>query len=717
MNLNAAQQSFTGDRVFQTWFSGSHVVDADDQPLVVYRGEHGPVGLLSKRVAAFTFSDARDASVYAENMNDAGDESPISPRLFSAFVAIRHPVCVQDDPFLEMESVIAAFGRPLARAVAVSFAEYIQQTDYWSAGTVIAESGLDLTNFTGYPQDVAAVAAFNPAILDTVYWQAYPVFDDPDLVAMFQAAGFDGAIHGPSGAGLAREYRPFDVHQIVSATALTLDELDWRIAAQWPSEAEDGPVPSIEEARQDVMDARMARDQLPGLDKQKIPPMEVLLPALRRVAHAQRRYAQAYQAHGLATPALPETSLPLSEPARVATGRLMVSDSAMPAQLYSASSATVAPPRGATPAMGWMSPEDVEESLARMGLKSLVDQRLIQVHRLGSDMPVPQAEIGNAGRLLGLADLSTGVIHLNASRLQHSVGIAATVLHESLHAHMPGLLGGKGWGKLMDRLTLMYDQARDGRYTSPAWQHALSKVDAVKDLDGLDRAGEIEEFGAYALSRHLDSQKPLLLERWASDTVGFVKAWVLKRFDTQLGNVTTAQLKHLATMALKATCHDPLVPGKSLQARRFVLREPLDAETELLASHQHQAPAPRGATPLHRAAHDHSHEAGEVALHERILHKSIPLIEQSWSVRVALSEIFHDPRLSAETRGQLNLYGPTLPGEALYQLLARDPQLQAEGGALAYLQDCGVYAFDGFDPADIAEANARAQAAAEERLS
>ncbi|MGA0525012.1 hypothetical protein ACO2WH_24430, partial [Escherichia coli] len=59
-----------------------------------------------------------------------------------------------------------------------------------------------------------------------------------------------------------------------------------------------------------------------------------------------------------------------------------------------------------------------------------------------------------------------------------------------------------------------------------------------------------EEFGAYAIEEY--SSAPAAVRAWVDDVVGAIKAWLLRRFGTQIGAVTPAQLRALAMAALRS---------------------------------------------------------------------------------------------------------------------------------------------------------------------
>jgi len=75
--------------------------------------------------------------------------------------------------------------------------------------------------------------------------------------------------------------------------------------------------------------------------------------------------------------------------------------------------------------------------------------------------------------------------------------------------------------------------------------------------DRMSEAIAIEEFGAYAIENY--ERAPRTLKKWVDDLIGAIKAWLLRRFGVQLGDVTPAQLRALALAALRASAERPAV--------------------------------------------------------------------------------------------------------------------------------------------------------------
>lgn len=201
------------------WLADTRVIDADGRPRVVYRGEHGPVGIpFSSRLPSLTFSaSAEVASTYAMTPNlrtDAGGQARVIP----AVLQLRRPILeTEDDPFFDFAQVERTLGREVAERFAVRYSERVMVTDYWQESFSHVES-------------VEALLAERPDTLRELFVDAYLLLDDPEFVAIARAAGYDGAIHLGNGASaLEIEYRVFD-----AAQARPLADVPWSVLTTSP---------------------------------------------------------------------------------------------------------------------------------------------------------------------------------------------------------------------------------------------------------------------------------------------------------------------------------------------------------------------------------------------------------------------------------------------------------------------------------------------------
>ena len=199
---------------FERWFGESVVVDKAGEPLVVYRGEHGPgTEDLESRGGAISFGTAQGASKYAMSPNDSKD-TPVAPRVTPVYLSIEKPVMNDpDDPFIDFATIEKILGREQAEAIALELWEEIRNTNNWEDNFAEQYSGgFDKFN------PIYDVLAKEPERLGELYVNAFWVFDRPEWVELFKAKGYDGAVHGGSGeTALEPEYKIFDKSQAKSA--------------------------------------------------------------------------------------------------------------------------------------------------------------------------------------------------------------------------------------------------------------------------------------------------------------------------------------------------------------------------------------------------------------------------------------------------------------------------------------------------------------------
>jgi hypothetical protein len=185
---------------FRQWFSGSKVVDSAGNPLIVYRGEHGENSsgeTFHTRVASTTFASQKAAELYARNPNNRSEIAK-SPRVHSCYLSIKNPVMHElHDPYIDLSIIEKAIGRDKALMIAEKNQEDFEYTNNWEELMDTYETPLD-----------AYLAG------EDVYMSAYVIFDTPEYVAWFKAAGYDGAIHGGNGATAEEtEYKIFSHDQ------------------------------------------------------------------------------------------------------------------------------------------------------------------------------------------------------------------------------------------------------------------------------------------------------------------------------------------------------------------------------------------------------------------------------------------------------------------------------------------------------------------------
>ncbi|KVP96428.1 hypothetical protein WJ97_11095 [Burkholderia ubonensis] len=193
------------------WGAGSKVVDEEGHLLPVFRGQHGAHEHWSEtRLGSLSFGSAEAASLYAMEPNDRRMDV-MAPKVFPVFLDIRNPfIASADDPFMDLSRYAEVFGIEETRRIALKFKDYVEHTNAWEE--LQPEHG-----------SVDALAERRPELLLELYFEVYALLDDADEVARLRAAGFDGAIHGGSGANaMEAEYRVFSPDQVRSVWDLDL---------------------------------------------------------------------------------------------------------------------------------------------------------------------------------------------------------------------------------------------------------------------------------------------------------------------------------------------------------------------------------------------------------------------------------------------------------------------------------------------------------------
>lgn len=176
-------------------------------------------------------------------------------------------------------------------------------------------------------------------------------------------------------------------------------------------------------------------------------------------------------------------------------------------------------------------------------IQKLADGGGVVVHADASTLPGGKAPDGV--QALTEAD---GTIHLVASSLTDA-NARAVLLHEAFHAGAEKLIGSPQWNVLLKRLGSLYRQGEQSSGKARVFFDAARRRVATAKAKGAVADGmEMEEFGAYAIEEY--ESAPLTIRKWVDDLVGFVKAWALKKFGKQLGQVSPAQLSALAKLAL-----------------------------------------------------------------------------------------------------------------------------------------------------------------------
>ncbi|AAQ55007.1 DarB-like antirestriction protein [Burkholderia phage Bcep22] len=183
-------------------------------------------------------------------------------------------------------------------------------------------------------------------------------------------------------------------------------------------------------------------------------------------------------------------------------------------------------------------------------VSQLIAQNRVVLHDTAASLPVKDAPAGVRG-----VTTSDGTIHLVAANLNQSTALPV-LLHEAFHQGGEKLIGTPAWNGLMGRLDALHRQARQssGR-AREFYDQARARVASAQQAGGMPEALTAEEFGAYTIEQY--EQAPSAFRRWVDDVIGAVKAWLLRRFGTQIGDVTPAQLRALAAAALRDQAGGP----------------------------------------------------------------------------------------------------------------------------------------------------------------
>lgn len=170
----------------------------------LFRGVYGEGDILDKRLASWTFSNHRPTAHYyaIHPLNGLGMVK--NPRIVVVTLDCKNIFqMTPTDPFLELGDVEAKLGREEALKVAWKFKDWIKDTNLWEDMTVSETA--QYPNYT-----IEQFLTRHPDRLDELYFQAYPFYDDPEIIATLVAAGFDGAVYGGNAASMyTTEWRAF----------------------------------------------------------------------------------------------------------------------------------------------------------------------------------------------------------------------------------------------------------------------------------------------------------------------------------------------------------------------------------------------------------------------------------------------------------------------------------------------------------------------------
>ena len=132
----------------------------------------------------------------------------------------------------------------------------------------------------------------------------------------------------------------------------------------------------------------------------------------------------------------------------------------------------------------------------------------------------------------------------------------AVLLHEVFHAFVRGVIGEKAWSKLMDRLSNIYEQEKDGDGKS-FFGRAYSRIPNDTNPDHI-----VEELGAYAVEEYERTRGEGMVAsvvRWVKDFIAALRARLIRR-GLVPKNITEADLAALSKLALKRAANGNTSP-------------------------------------------------------------------------------------------------------------------------------------------------------------
>jgi N12 class adenine-specific DNA methylase len=182
-----------------------------------------------------------------------------------------------------------------------------------------------------------------------------------------------------------------------------------------------------------------------------------------------------------------------------------------------------------------MSPADLVDTLTsgKDGsiIQAMLDSGKVVVEANGAGMPTGAQAV----------TMPDGTIRLVASNVDASTA-RGVLLHEVFHVGAQALVGQDNWKALLRRVQTAADGAKPG-----SW---MAKAKARAEAADTSAASMAEEIAAYAVEN--SENAPAGIREIADRLVGAVKAWALRKFGVQFGQVTPGQLRALAVSALRS---------------------------------------------------------------------------------------------------------------------------------------------------------------------
>lgn len=190
---------------------------SDPIKVTVYRGEHGTpeVGsAFQSKLGSISFGSIDSAKIYAKSPNDRSDQVQAA-RVIKAAIEINNPIFNNElDPFVDFVLLRPVIGDEKLIEMARDLEDHLLNTDNF----------LCLLDDNGCQSFDELLKKAGANILNDIYVDAYPVFDDPKYIGWFKEAGFDGAVH--RGAGETMDDVEYKIFSSEQARVLNVTYLD-----------------------------------------------------------------------------------------------------------------------------------------------------------------------------------------------------------------------------------------------------------------------------------------------------------------------------------------------------------------------------------------------------------------------------------------------------------------------------------------------------------
>lgn len=175
--------------------------------VIAYRGEHGePDGRdkFQTRLGSLSFSSIEAAKTYASSPNNRRDQVKL-PRVIKAEIEILNPIFNNgEDPFVDFDILRPVIGDQRLTELARDLEPHLLNTDNFL--TILDKHQCETLD--------QLLAKAGTDILDDLYVDAYPIFDESKYIDWFREAGYDGAVHRGAGATMDDvEYKIFSPDQ------------------------------------------------------------------------------------------------------------------------------------------------------------------------------------------------------------------------------------------------------------------------------------------------------------------------------------------------------------------------------------------------------------------------------------------------------------------------------------------------------------------------